>query len=202
MAHEEVPSLSDGDSFTVASTSTDLEDIPHAQKETSAAEIDLTVNHACMHLPTKHVTPCPDCMHMPRLGDCSCICGLPLPNTNMVPAGKPPVSASTAQPKAVEHRKSVGTKFQKHQRWYTEVSKRLTGVPRFIIKDALSVYKKALKDANRKGCTEQGALHERTASPPAPARTRSASISHAHVRTSNIFCPLRQVFSLLPLTMH
>lgn len=97
--------------------------------------------------PQQPPPPCPDCMRPPAPGDTTCICGLPL----RLPAAAPP------QPKpAPPPPKKKASKAQKVQRWYVEVGKRLTGVPSFVIKDAQLIYRKALKETSRQGCTEQG----------------------------------------------
>ena len=88
--------------------------------------------------------PCPDCRQAPAPGQTVCICGLPLP--------KPPVPPNPA--KKPQPRKP--NKASKVHRWYVEVARRLTGVPSFVIKDAQLVYRKALKETSRQGCTEQG----------------------------------------------
>jgi len=43
------------------------------------------------------------------------------------------------------------------QKWYAEMSKRLGGVPSFVIKDAQKVYSAGIKETNRQGCTDLGA---------------------------------------------
>ena len=42
------------------------------------------------------------------------------------------------------------------QKWYAEMSKRLGGVPTFVIKDAQKVYSAGIKDPSRQGCTDLG----------------------------------------------
>ena len=65
-----------------------------------------------------------------------------------------------------DKKKKAPGKANKVQRWLLEVGRRLTGVPRFVLKDAQLIYRKALKEPKRQGCTEQGARPP--AAPPQP----------------------------------
>ena len=43
-------------------------------------------------------------------------------------------------------------------KWLCHVGERVGGVPRFVLNDAKHAYGRAIKEANREGCTEQGLL--------------------------------------------
>ena len=84
---------------------------------------------------------------------------------------------ATAPTKSVAQkmqRTSTG-KANKIYGWYLDVCRRLTGVPRFVINDAQYIYRKVLKEAGRKGCTEQGASFHM------PYQTSLTTIAHRFV---------------------
>ena len=48
------------------------------------------------------------------------------------------------------------SRLQQVKQFLAEIGRRLTGVPRFVLNDALNVYKKAKQDTKKQGCTESG----------------------------------------------
>ena len=112
----------------------------------SGEEAPVAIDISSKPLPAA-VVPCPDCGRRASEADGAvCLCGLQLPLAAPAPAPAPKAA-----------RRPSG-KPNKVQRWYMDVSRRLTGVPRFVIKDAHLIYRKALKEMSRQGCTEQGLL--------------------------------------------
>lgn len=86
--------------------------------------------------------PCSDCGRRDFevdavAGKATCRCGLEMPWR------KPAAKAAKKGPPRI-------------QKWYAEMSKRLGGVPAFVIKDAQRVYSLGIKDPNRRGCTDLG----------------------------------------------
>ena len=119
---------------------------------------------------------------MPELGNSGvriCLCGLKLPSHLAIrtrrcrdsppppsieppPEDTPTVMAQQTtstptrahpQPKKKPAPSSAKAKIQK---WLPEVGKRLRGVPRFVAKEALRLYGRALKETKRQGCTDWG----------------------------------------------
>ena len=119
-----------------------------SDSETSDSEAsdvdDSTIDLSTLDAPT--LPPCPDCRQTPAPGQTVCICGLPLARS------APAAPAAPAPPKAKP--KPANKPASKVHRWYVEVGRRLTGVPRFVIKEAQQVYRKALKETQRHGCTQ------------------------------------------------
>ena len=135
--------------------------------------------------------PCPDCMRRPNPGDSVCICGVPLARTAVAPATAP---ARAGAPQKAGAKKAGASKTSKVHRWYVEVSRRLTGVPRFVIKDAQQIYRKALQEKSRPGCSEQGGCRHVAASRARapPARTRAPLACRWRRARCGRPCPMRE----------
>ena len=153
--------------------------------------------------------PCPTC---PDCGESfaqegavlKCRCGVERQASTVTPALRTPQPRAGKPPSGKRRVSKTPPKVTRSQKFQLEVSSRLSlGVPSFVLKDASTLYNKALKADRPKGCSDIGlalaalehALHKHKLEPPRPELCTAAQSKVNLVQLEACSAVLRKVSS-------